>query len=62
MKKYRVYIQSKSGMSEFYKGHVDVSSTDFENAKYAALRKLATGIFKDRGYGAWIINKVERIL
>lgn len=57
---YRVSLHSKAGMWEQYSGHVDVSATDDEDARWLAIEKLARGTFRDRGRDAWIITKVER--
>lgn len=57
--RYRVYLHSKPGMWEFYKGHVDVFATSREEAEGEAIRKLATGNFRDRGWSAWVVEKVE---
>ena len=57
---YRVYVRSKPGMWVSYNGHVDVRAETDKEAERAAIRRLATGTFKDRGYGAWIVEKIER--
>lgn len=60
MYKYRVYLRSKPGMWASYNGHVDVHAVTDQEAERAAINRLARGVFKDRGFGAWIVDKVER--
>lgn len=60
MNKYRVRLESKPSFWEFYKGYVDVYAENDEAAERAAIRKLATGIFQDRGFNAWIVISVTR--
>ena len=61
MYKYRVYLHSKPGMWISYNGHVDVVAPTDQEAERAAIRNLAAGTFKDRGFGAWVVDKVERM-
>jgi len=48
-------------MWELYPLSVQVKADCPNDAEQKAIRKLATGVFKDRGYGAWIVEKVEVI-
>jgi hypothetical protein len=58
---YRVYLHSKpSPALEFYNGYVDVEAENDVKAEDAAIHKLSRGTFRDRGYGAWIVERVER--
>ena len=58
--KYRVMMHSKpSPGSEFYRGYVDVEAEDCEAAKQEAIRRLATGTFRDRGFDAWVVEEVR---
>lgn len=58
--KARVYLRSKpSPGSEFYRGHVDVVVETLSEAPRVAVETLARGTFRDRGWDAWVIEKVE---
>ena len=57
---YRVWLRSKPGMYEQYKGKVDVTAFSEDDAVETALRKLRAGAFPDRTADMWIIEKVER--
>jgi len=61
-KSYRVWMRSKPGFWERYDGYVDVYAQNEDAAVLAARRKLGGpgGTFSDRGFDAWIIEKVER--
>lgn len=60
MNKYRVQLSSKPGMWEYYDGHVDVWADNDSEAETLAVKKLAMGAFKDRGYNAWNVKSVTR--
>ena len=61
MNKYRVYLHSKPGYWEFYKGHVDVFAEDDTEAIKIAIRRLRSTSFPDRPLSAWVMDKVERL-
>jgi hypothetical protein len=47
-------------MWELYEGYVDVQANNEEQAIIQAKRRLATGTFRDRGFDAWVVDKIER--
>jgi|GEM_PF-2256444 len=61
MNTYEVEMSSKPGMWEFYDGTVTVQARNDIEAEQIAIRKLATGAFKDRGYCAWRVHGVKRV-
>lgn len=59
MKKYRVRLHSRSGVWEFYEGHVDIYADNEEEAASLAVDKLKRTSFPDRPRTSWRIDSVE---
>ena len=56
---YRVRVYSQRGMREFYTACVYVDSLSYKEAAMKAIKKLTTGIFRNRGFNAWVVEKIE---
>lgn len=54
--KFRVHMHSRSGMWQFYDGHVDVFAYDEDDAGQRALTELRRTAFPDRPRDAWVIT------